>query len=269
MPVSRKRGRVGASRWQRRVRGPRRKCTSGPQYARTKKGKPGKFYNKVKTALLKASDTKVKYQAYYFGGGVTPTHTFNHDTLSSCLLGGTFSSDNSQPTSLGAGSGDNQRNGTEIYSLGFRVRGTFGLPFDRRNTTIKIWMVEYNSNQGSPTDSTQWYRNVTGNNLLDPINTERFPGVKLLRTLRATARDLYVQRGELTDAGNIHSLHYDIWIPWKRHLRYAGTPNENPRSGCKETVALVMACYDTRSAAVTDNVILDHDQMVAFYYKDP
>lgn len=239
------------------------------QYGRKKGRARTSFQAKVKNTVLRMSDTKVKYQAYYFGGGVTPTHTFNHDSLNACLIGGTFTSDNSQPTSIGTGNSDTARTGTEIYSLGFRVRGTFGLPFDRRNTTIKIWMVEYNSNQGSPTDVSNWYRNVTGNNLLDPINTERFPGVKLLRTLRAKSRDLYVQRGEFTDAGNIHSLHYDIWIPWKRHLRYNGIAVENPRSGCKETVALIMACYDTRSSLVTDNVIVDHDQMVAFYYKDP
>lgn len=228
-----------------------------------------RFARRVQRAVLSIADTKVKYQAYYFGGGATVTRVFNHDTLSACILGGTSTVDTSHPTALGTGTGDNQRIGTDVHTVGFKIRGSFGLPFDRRNTTIKIWLVEYNSNQGSPIDATNWFRNVTGNNLLDPINTERFPGVRLLRTLRAKARDLYIERGELTDSGSIHQLYYDIWVPWRRHLRYFNNALSNPTSGCKETVALIMTCYDTFSAVPTDNVILDHDQMVSFYYKDP
>lgn len=226
------------------------------------------LYKKVRTAMLRASDVKAKYQAYYFGGNATPQRSFLHDSIHSCVLGST-GSDTSYPTALSNGAADSNRIGSDVYSSGFRVRGSFGLPFDRRNTIIKIWLVEYNTNQGSPTDVTNWFRNVTGNNVLDPINTERFPGVKLLRTLRAKARDLYVERGEITDTGSIHQLYYDIWVPFKRKLRYSSTSAANPSSGMKEFLSLVMTCYDTYSAAsATDNVIVDHDQMVTFYYKD-
>lgn len=242
--------------------------STGAQYGKSKKGRKTRFFKAVKRAMLKASDVKAKYQSYTFATGVTPTRTFAHDSLVACLLGGTSTADNSWPTALAAGTGDNQRIGSDVYSVGFRVRGSFGIPFDRRNTTVKIWMLEYNSNQGTPTDVTNFYRNVTGNNMLDPINTERFPGVKLLRTLRCKARDLYVERGELTDSGSIHQLYYDIWIPWRRHLKYASTANSNPQAGCKEHLVLIMSAYDTFSAISTDNVIVDHDQMVTFYYKD-
>lgn len=218
--------------------------------------------------MLKASDTKAKYQAYYFGGNATVTRTFLHDSIHACQLGGT-SGDTTFPTSLATGTNDTNRIGSDVFSVGFRVRGSFGLPFDRRNTVIKIFMLEYNSNQGTPTDVTNFYRNVTGNNALDPINTERFPGVKLLRTLRAKARDLYVERGELTDSGSIHQLYYDIWVPFRRKLRYATATNSNPSSGMKENLVLLMTCYDTFSASsLTDTIVVDHDQMVTFYYKD-
>lgn len=267
MPVSQKRGRSGRTKWQKRKK--RTWGSKAVQYGVRPGRPPTKFVSRVKKALMSVSETKVKYMAYFFGGGPTATRTFLHDSLNACVIGGTAAAAANYPTSLAGGAGDDQRTGTDIHSLGFRVRGSFGLPFDRRNTTIKIWLVEYNSNQGSITDPAQFYKNVTGNNLIDPINTERFPGVKLLRTLRHKARDLYVERGELTDSGSYATLPYDIWIPWKRHLRYNTTSTENPRSGCKEAIALIMTCYDTFSASsATDTVVVEHDQMVAFYYKD-
>lgn len=269
MPVSQKRSGGPISSALRKMMKSRRgtRWSSRVQYGK-RPGRKNRFFKRVKAAMLKASEVKAKYQAYTFGGGGTPTRTFLHDSIHSCVLGGTVS-DNNVPTALAAGTGDNQRIGSDVYSIGFRVRGTFGLPFDRRNTTIKIWLVEWNSNQGSPTDVAQFFRNVTGSNLIDPINTERFPGVKLLRTLRAKARDLYVERGELTDSGSIHQLPYDIWIPFRRKLRYASTANGNPTAGCKEQFGLVMTCYDTFAAsALSDNVVVDHDQMVTWYYKD-
>lgn len=230
--------------------------------AGSRPGRRTKFYSKVKRALLKASDLKAKYQAYYFQGGATATRVFTHDSLHQLQLCST-NTDTSIPVALGVGAGDNQRIGSDVYSIGFKIRGSFGIPFNKRNTCIKIWMVEYNSNQGTPTDATNWYRNVTGNNMLDPLNTERFPGVKLLKVLRVPARDL-----NATDATSIHQLYYDIWVPYKRKLRYVTTSLSNPGSGCKEHLSLIMTCYDTFSTLVTDNLIVDHDQTVTWYYKD-
>lgn len=269
MPVSKRRGGPLSAAMRKFFRTGRAKTWASRVQGGRKPGRrPTKFAKRVQNAIMKVADTKVKYQGYYFGGGATATRNFTHDSLSACILGGTSTVDTSHPTALGTGTGDNQRIGTDVYSLGFRVRGSFGLPYNKRNTTIKIWLVEYNTNQGNPIDATNWYRNVTGNNLLDPINVERFPGVKLLRTLRATSRDLYVERGELTDSGSIHQLYYDIWVPWKRKLRYFNNALSNPTSGSKEVLTLIMTCYDTFSTITTDNVIVDHDQMVAFYYKD-
>lgn len=263
MPVSRKRsGGPIASAFRKALRGRRgTRWGSRVQYGKNP-GRKTRFFKAVKSAMMKASDVKAKYQAYYFQGGATATRVFTHDSLHQLQLAAT-NTDTSIPTALTAGGLDNQRIGSDVYSIGFRVRGSFGIPFNKRNTIIKIWKVEYNSNQGTPTDVTNWYRNVTGNNALDPVNTERFPGVKLLKTLRVPARDL-----NATDATSIHQLYYNLWIPWKRHLKYATGGAANPSAGCKEHMSLIMTCYDTFSTLATDNLIVDHDQAVTWYYKD-
>lgn len=219
----------------------------------------------MKAVTLKMSEPKRNDVPYAFSS----TGVMVHDTLYEVLLNTTDQASTLPPTRLIVGGGPSSRIGDEVYSTGFMVRGTFGIPFDRRNTIIKIWLLEYNTNQGSPTNQAQWYRDTTGNNMLDPINNDRFPGVKLLRTLRVKARDLYIERGDVTDSGSLAQIYYNIWIPFKRKLRYTGTAQTPPISGCKERLSLIATAYDTASTITTDNLIEDHKQVITWYYKDP
>lgn len=191
--------------------------------------------------------------------------SFNHDTAYVYSLHD--SNSDAGITRISQNTGDSARTGSDIYSVGIRVRGMFTLPYDRRNTTIKMYLVESNSSQGSlPADL---FRSTTGNRMLDPINTDNFKGVKLLRVLRTKARDLYVERGELTDAGSEATIHYNIWIPFKRHLVYNSSSAVCPKQGVKEMLSIVMIPYDTPSTSTTDTVITSHEQYTEMYYKDP
>ena len=226
------------------------------------KGRPTSQF--VKNVIMRLSEAKRKDTNLPFGTG-----SYAHDALYEVRLNDTDQSATSCPTALQVGGAPSARVGDEIYSTGFQVRGSIGLPFDRRNTTVKIWLVEHNSNQGSVTTQSDWFRNITGNNMLDPINDDKFPGVKLMATLRHKARDLYVDQGAVTDSGSIAQLYYSFWIPWRRKLKYTSTNGVPPISGCKERLSLVMTAYDTSSALTTDVVGLDGRQSVVFYYKDP
>lgn len=219
----------------------------------------------MKRVAMNLAESKRVDKTYPIGG-VT---TFAHDSLYECLLHTTLQTDTAVMTSIVVGGGPSSRVGDEVYSIGFRIKGCFGLPFDRRNVQIKLWLVEYNSNQGTPTTQAQWYRVTTGNNMIDPIDNDRFPGVKLLRVLRAKPKDLYVERGDITDTGSINQIYYNIWIPFKRKLRYTSTSTVPPISGTKERLSLIMTAYDTPSTITTDTVVLDHRQSVTWYYKDP
>lgn len=243
----------------------KRQRTSAPYVRPRRRGtKPTTMSKFVKNIALKLSESKRVDVVGQFTTG-----SLAHDGIYEYLLNTTDQGNTTVPTRIVNSAVSNGRVSDEVYSTGFMIRGCFGLPFDRRNTCIKIWLVDYNTNQGTPTNQAHWYRDTTGNSMLDPLNDDRFPGVKLLRVLRHKARDLYVERGELTDNGSIAQLYYKIWIPYRRKLRYASGSQLPPIAGCKERLSLICTAYDTASALTTDVVVVDHRQSVTWYYKDP
>lgn len=229
----------------------------------------GRVAKVAKNVMMNLAENKVRDRSLPPTPGALAS--YYHNTLYFCQLhNSALTTEHALPTAIAQGDENFQRNGREIYSTGFRVKGVLDIPFDRRNTTVKIFMVENNSNQGSLT--AQLFHTgggSTGNKLLDRINTERFPGVKLLRTLRVSARDLYVERGELTDGGSLATLKYDIWIPFKRKLTYKDAGGWCPLTGAKETVQLIYLFYDAAETLETDAVCTRCEQLVTFYYKDP
>lgn len=262
MPVSKKRGRIGPSKWEKRKRRTRWGPIRFGRVARIRRPRPGKFVKKVMMAM---SESKRVDKSMPF----TSNENMAHDSIYEVILHTTDQGNTTCVTNISNSGSFAGRIGDEVYSTGFRVRGSFGIPFDRRNTVIKIWLLEYNTNQGSPTTEAQFYRSITGNNMLDPINNDRFPGLRLLRKLECKAKDLYVERGEVTDAGSIHQLYYDAWIPFKRKFRYNGnTNNVPPISGSKERLSLIATAYDTASTLTTDVIVNDHKQVVTWFFKD-
>lgn len=202
---------------------------------------------------------------------------FKHNVLYGCNLHDSDSTNPLSPTNIAQGANGDQRNGKEIYSVGFRIRGVFAVPFDRRNVKVKIWLVDRNENQGNPGLYGEWYLpGGSGNGMLDSLDTHRWHGVKLVRTLRVKARDLYswpilldgTNTGE--DEGADASIYYDIWIPFRRKMEFRSSANTSPFVvGGKERLTLMMLAYDTPSTAETDDVITSHEQQVTFYYRDP
>jgi hypothetical protein len=230
----------------------------------------GKRVAKVaKNVMMSLAENKVRDRADPVAPGALSSYYHNTTYFHSLHNNSPTDPEHKHPTSLVQGDENYQRNGREVYSTGFRVRGVLDIPFDRRNTTVKIYQMEYNTNQGAWTDLFHSGVGTTGNKLLDRINTERFPGTKLLRTLRVKSRDLYVERGELTDGGSIATLKYDIWIPWKRKLSYKSAAGLGPTGGCKEIMGLAFVFYDAAETLETDAVCTRNEQSVSWYFKDP
>lgn len=215
----------------------------------------------VKSVVFKLAESK----SIRSSATISNLSSFKHNVLYPFTIHDRIN--NAGVTKLSQNVGDSSRNGSDIYCLGFRIRGTFTLPYDRRNTIIKLWLCEHNSAQGDFPD--EMFRTITGNYMLDPINSDKFRGVKLLRTLRAKARDLYVERGELEDSGSDASVYYDIWIPFKRRFVYTGSAASCPTMGVKEALTMVMLAYDTPSTLETDTVINHHEQYIEMFFKDP
>lgn len=223
----------------------------------------------AKNVMMSLAESKVRDRADPVAPGALAS--YYHNTVYTHFLHNMISTvEHAHPTSLAQGDENFQRNGREVYSVGFRVKGVLDIPFDRRNVTVKIYQFESNSAQGSiNSDLFHTGSGSSGNKLLDRVNLERFPGTKLLRTLRVKARDLYVERGELTDGGSLATLKYDIWIPWRRKLSYKSAAGLAPSSGAKEYMGLAFVFYDAAETLETDAVCTRNEQLVSWYYKDP
>jgi len=50
------------------------------------------------------------------------------------------------------------------------------VPFDRKNVKVKAYFVPYNTDQGSPTNYSDLFHNITSNNILDQTACGTAPG---------------------------------------------------------------------------------------------
>ena len=212
----------------------------------------------VKKVALSLAESKVRHDNH-LGTGLL------HNVIKSFNL---IDNEDGNPSVLPTqGAADNQRNGSDIYATGIMIRGHVDIPFDRRNAKFKMWLVERNSIQGSVNTYGDFFKTVTGAGALDPINDDKFK-VKYLGQLRTVARDLYIERGEITDAGADASVYFKKWIPFKRKLKFSGT-DAKCTQGMKEFLTLNVLPYDTYTTAETDIIGRTWDMAVSFYYKDP
>lgn len=173
----------------------------------------------------------------------------------------------------GLGDGNAQSSGNEINATGIMLRGTMEIPQDRTvNTQVRMYLVSWNSSQGVP-DSNSFYHNISNNKMLDPIDSDRYPGVKFMGTLKP-----HLQRGiaQLTafDSANISrqngTIMFKRWIPMKKVIRQRFDGNTiNRIDNLKEHMSLLFVPYDRFNALTTDRVITAFECTATLYYKDP
>lgn len=159
----------------------------------------------------------------------------------------------------GQGDGDGARNGDEIYSKGFRLRMQLENDAGKHNNTWKFWLVEYNTVQGIPCKTTEFFHNATGNCLLDAIQTDRWKATHL-GTFRNKSRD--VQQDRKTD------IFINKWIPFRRKLCFKSDDTLQVAKGMKTHLVVVGVCYDT-SNTVFNTAVGNYRINATMYYGDP
>lgn len=160
------------------------------------------------------------------------------------------------------GTGDSTRIGDEIYITGIKVKLVFNLPSDRRTTSLKCWFVQWDSKQGSPTSYIEFFNPGSGNGMLDTVNSDRFPGVKMLGVFKNNDPD--------NTTTNAHGqIYVDVWIPIKRKVTFNNDGVQAFASGIKEYGALVFLAYDKIGTLTTDQVVNNMQGNVTMYFKDP
>uniref|UniRef100_UPI00404A85E7 hypothetical protein n=1 Tax=Flavobacterium sp. TaxID=239 RepID=UPI00404A85E7 len=163
------------------------------------------------------------------------------------------------------GTNDAARIGDRILLEGFNVRCLFQIPGDRRTTTIQLFWVPHNSDQGDP--STDLQHNVTGSTLVDPLQMKRWPGAYRIGTYRVKPVDNMETTAAWTDATNSMPIYANFFIPIKKKVFFTADATIKP-SNLKEYGTIVIAPYHIFSALATDNVVINANMNATCYFKD-
>lgn len=203
----------------------------------------------MKKVALKTSETKFKNISL-------PKWELYHNTNQS-------SSVNLSTSLIAQGDDDNARIGNEIYLTGIKFRLLLGQKADRPNVTFKIYIVEWDTNQGgTETNEDHFYHRVTQNVMLDAIQSHRFKILKAI-TFKGKLGDM-----EVGETAKEKTYPLSFWLPMKRKISFAADSGTYTSMGMKENLKVVVACYDAYGTLTTDNIGYIQG-CASVYYKDP
>lgn len=207
----------------------------------------------IKKVTLKQSETCYRSKA------VTSNNLF-HDVIRGVDIWDSYTGATTIFPAQGSSDGD--RKGDEIYTTGIMYRGAFQIPHDRRNLVFKMWFLSSNTSQGDPTVYSNFFHNVTGDAMLDPVQTDRWKGVRYLGQFRCRAVD------QTTGDPNDKTIHVKRWIPMKRKVTFINDGSTTP-ANLPEQGRLIIVPYDTITTLITDILITRSEHSFTLYYKDP
>lgn len=226
----------------------------------------------MKQVILKTAESKYRSvdlkDVYYWNGanvvagpaadifGQIPV---GHNTLFNINIFNNVSPDATKHPVPGQGATDGARNGDEIYAKGIRLRMQLENDAGKHNNTWKFWLVEYSTSSGSPCNPTEFFHAITGNNLMDSIQTDRWTA-RLVGVYRTKARDV------AADAKT--NVFVNKWIPMKRKFCFKEDNSLVISKGIKQVYTLVGCCYDASNTAF--NVACGNYRVNAtLYFGDP
>ena len=125
----------------------------------------GSFNKKVMAVIKRTAEPKMKHQnmnqAIFNGPTKLYHNSFNRWSI--------FDLSGNQAMFPYQGDDKDQRNGDEIFSKGFMIRGSFGFAGDRRVTTLRFYLVKpFNATSTLSYDN--MFQAITGNVALDPLD---------------------------------------------------------------------------------------------------
>jgi len=157
----------------------------------------------------------------------------------------------------GQGTGDNQRIGDQIYASGFTFRMLIGQQADRPNVTFRYNI--FGVPKGSGIVYGDWFRNATGNVLLDEPNRD-FVKVYKTGTWRPN------EAGLGGTGGDEYTFVKKLWFPYKKLIKFG--PADAVVTHNDQDLYFSLMAYDAYGTVVTDIVAYVQLQ-VSFHYRDP
>lgn len=239
------------------------------------RGKRG-FAKAVKNVILRTAEKKFRStdnpcDSVY--NAVAQGYPLNHNSIVHCHLINNNSPNGTTHPIPAQGDGDGQRNGDEIYSKGITIRGSIDFPYDRTNSYVKMYLVEWNSTSGGLTKADLQHA-ITGNVMLDPFQHDRWK-IKHIGTFRPRegnyTANTYLNQLDLTSTGQhgkTQSILFKKHIPFKRKLCFKDDNSLVITKGMKEHLSVFFMTYDTQGTNQLDTCAYVRLN-TTLYYGDP
>jgi len=234
-----------------------------------------RFNTQVKNVMLGMEETKYKTSDL----GVLPQfyRTMYHNNLTVFKLWEQGSNATMALFPLTQGDGQDEIIGREYYANTLKMDLQFTFPYDRLGSTVKVWYVPVKT--GGPEPSyTEFFRNVSGNIMLDPRNMQNFPYAKYLGSFKPKVRQttfgtLVNGNGVLggRDATVIKSyrISFNKFFKLRSNITNDGSFAPFDIPNMPEKGFLVFSAYNEEGALETDQVISNIEGAFTFSYKDP
>lgn len=249
-----------------------RKKTSSRNYKRKinpfrKRNTRGMIARQKRGQLVKLiKDTQIAESEMKYKSATRTVPSLYHNSVNETHLWGP-SSAVSMYTMPSQGTNDGARIGDRIYLKGIQLRGLFQIPGDRLNTSVAIYYVPHNSEQGSPGTYSDLFHNITGSAMMDTLQKKRFPGCKFLGRFSSKPHDMWQHGGGTNVPWNSGSIYVNRFININKKIYFKADASDQP-SNLKEYGTIVVVPYQNVNTLATDIVVVNCDLHATAYFKD-
>lgn len=169
------------------------------------------------------------------------------------------------------GTTQNDRVGDTVWARYLNMRIWLSTKADRPNVMFRIMVIASPPDQSNTSDPVNFWRNYSGNRMLDYVNTDKY-SIVYQKIVKITHGDtsFEISPNQLTNPTRLHEVSKMVYIsiPLNRKLNYqtdtGGTPTPKGQRNC---LSLVIIPYDAFGTLSTDN-IASYAMCGLFTYKD-